>query len=69
MKTIEWHEECLRNRLKHQKELSIRLNILKIKLEEFTKENRFYAKQIAAAIEKGKDEFDKNKFLRKNNRR
>ena len=60
---IAWHEETYKNWATSIEREKIRLKDLQIKLENEIAELAFYQMQISAAKQKGKEGFDKYKFL------
>jgi len=66
--SIEWHEECLKNRKSHIKELFEEIKraaLLADELKQNVEYCNFYQKQIDKAKQMGKDGFDRDKFLLK----
>ncbi|MBT5269779.1 MAG: hypothetical protein HOL70_10085 [Candidatus Marinimicrobia bacterium] len=61
-KDIEWHKQCLRNRLRTISEKRDQLLRMETELERVTEGSGLYAKQIDLAIKEGKDGFDRDKY-------
>jgi len=59
---IEWHEQCLRNRLRTVSDKKNRLRKLEAEVERDDQRNGLYAAQIALAKKEGKDGFDEDRY-------
>jgi len=62
MNTIQWHQECLKNRkrhLNHQKEI---IQKLQAEIKRDQEQADFYTFQINSAIKQGKKGFARNRY-------
>ncbi len=59
---IEWHEECLKNRLNFASRKKDHLLRLEAEIETDDQANGLYAAQIDLAKQEGKDGFDLDKY-------
>ena len=60
--SIEWHEDCLANRLAYVDRKKNELNIFQREIERMNKEIDYYKFQISEAILEKRDEFDSERF-------
>lgn len=63
--SIQWHEECLKNRQNSLLRERKTLEILLTKIERLFQENNAYAYQIQQAKLRKMDHFDRDRFLKK----
>lgn len=61
---IEWHQNCLENKEAYLKKLNKEMERLLFEVEKLNKECDFYLIQIKEALKQGKDEFDRERFLK-----
>jgi hypothetical protein len=61
---IRWHEDCLKNQRRSNAKKQDELLRLKAEVLKDENETFFYAQQIDAAVAKGKDAFDRDKFMK-----
>lgn len=64
-KSIKWHRECLTNLKNSLQREEAELERVIARVERIRAHVRFYEQQIQAAVDKGKDSFDRDKFGRK----
>lgn len=63
-KSLEWHQNCLNNRIKMVNRKKQQLKTLQSEIKRDEKEIMFYSQQINTAFLKRKDSFDRDKFLK-----
>ena len=63
-KPIEWHKECLKNRVASVETKIVELDRLQKQIAESSIENDNLDMQINIAIQRGMDSFDRDKFLK-----
>jgi len=61
-KSIEWHEECFKNRLRAAADRNNEIARLETEIEKQNTENGLYAAQIDLAKKEDKDGFDRDKY-------
>jgi len=59
---VEWHEECIKNQIKHCKRKGEGLNELKEEVRRLKEEIEKYALQIIKAKQLKKTSFDRDRF-------
>jgi hypothetical protein len=60
---IAWHRECYRNSIQSLHKDRHDLQRLMAVVEERDQRLKFYARQIEAAVDRGMDEFDRDRLL------
>lgn len=63
--TIDWHIKCLENSEESLKLLVQQITSMTEEMKRQRKQNTFKKKQISAALQKGKDGFDDELFMKK----
>lgn len=62
--TIPWHQECLKNQKISLEQKQKQLQRLQEEVNRDQLHIQFYEMQVEAAIKKGKDKFDPDKFMK-----